>query len=105
LLKREGLGIKDASYAMSMFNLGSVIATLFAGWLIARAGAAVILPLVMIGSAVSMALVGYAAPSVDDAVALVFHMVVAFVVSRIGKWPLQVAFRHDHAVPYAAYIA
>jgi AAHS family 4-hydroxybenzoate transporter-like MFS transporter len=64
LLKREGLGIKDASYAMSVFNLGSVIATLFAGWLIARAGAAVILPLVMIGSAVSMALVGYAAPSV-----------------------------------------
>ena len=64
LLKREGLGIKDASYAMSIFNLGSVIATLFAGWLIARAGAAIILPLVMIGSAVSVALVGYAAPSV-----------------------------------------
>jgi len=41
-----------------------VIATSFAGLLIARAGAAVILPLVMIGSAVSVALVGYAAPSV-----------------------------------------
>jgi AAHS family 4-hydroxybenzoate transporter-like MFS transporter len=70
LLKREGLGIKDASYAMSRFNLGSVIATLFAGWLIARAGAAVILPLVMIGSAVSMALVGYAAPSVATVILL-----------------------------------
>ena len=64
LFKREGLGIRDASFAMSIFNLGSVIATLFAGWLIARAGAAIILPLVMIGSAVSMALVGYAAHSV-----------------------------------------
>jgi MFS transporter, AAHS family, 4-hydroxybenzoate transporter len=64
LLKREGLGIKDASLAMAMFNLGSVIATSFAGLLIVRAGAAVILPLVMIGSAVSVALVGYAAPSV-----------------------------------------
>ena len=64
LLKREGIGIKEASLAMAAFNLGSVIATSFAGWLISRAGAAVILPLVMLGSAVSMALVGYAAPSV-----------------------------------------
>jgi len=64
LLKREGIGIKEASLAMASFNLGSVIATSFAGWLISRAGAAVILPLVMLGSAVSMALVGYAAPSV-----------------------------------------
>jgi AAHS family 4-hydroxybenzoate transporter-like MFS transporter len=62
LLEREGIGIKEASLAMAMYNLGSVIATSFAGWLIARAG--IILPLVMIGSAVSMALVGYAAPSV-----------------------------------------
>ena len=46
LLKREGIGIKDASLAMAMFNLGSVIATSFAGWLISRAGAAIILPLV-----------------------------------------------------------
>jgi MFS transporter, AAHS family, 4-hydroxybenzoate transporter len=64
LLKREGIGIRDASFAMAMFNLGSVIATCFVGFLIARAGAAMILPLAMLGSAVSMALVGYAAPSV-----------------------------------------
>jgi MFS transporter, AAHS family, 4-hydroxybenzoate transporter len=64
LLKREGIGIKDASLAMAMFNLGSVIATSFAGWLITRAGAAVILPVAMLGSAVSVALIGYAAPSV-----------------------------------------
>jgi MFS transporter, AAHS family, 4-hydroxybenzoate transporter len=70
LLKREGLGIKDASLAMAMFNLGSVIATSFAGLLIARAGAAVILPLVMIASAVSMALVGYVAPSVTMVILL-----------------------------------
>ena len=64
LLKREGIGIADASIAMAMFNLGSVIATLFAGWLIVRAGASVILPIVMIGSAISTALIGYAAHSV-----------------------------------------
>jgi len=64
LLKREGISISDASIAMAMFNLGSVIATLFAGWLIVRAGASVILPIVMVGSAISAALIGYAAPSV-----------------------------------------
>ena len=64
LLKREGIGISDASIAMAMFNLGSVIATLFAGWLIVRAGASVILPIVMVGSAISAALIGFAAPSV-----------------------------------------
>jgi len=70
LLKREGIGIKEASLAMAMFNLGSVIATCFAGWLIVRAGASIILPLVMLGSAVSMALVGYAAPSVATVILL-----------------------------------
>ena len=64
LLKREGISISDASIAMAMFNLGSVIATLFAGWLIVRAGASVILPIVMVGSAISAALIGFAAPSV-----------------------------------------
>jgi MFS transporter, AAHS family, 4-hydroxybenzoate transporter len=49
---------------MAMYNLGGVVATSFVGWLITRAGAAIILPLVMIGSAISVALVGYAAPSV-----------------------------------------
>src|SRR5262249_10442386 len=70
LLKREGIGIKEASLAMAMYNLGSVIATSFVGWLISRAGAAIILPLAMIGSAVSMALVGYAAPSVGAVILL-----------------------------------
>jgi MFS transporter, AAHS family, 4-hydroxybenzoate transporter len=70
LLKREGIGIKEASFAMAMFNLGSVIATSFAGWLISRAGAAIILPVAMIGSAVSVALVGYAAPSVRTVILL-----------------------------------
>jgi hypothetical protein len=64
LLKQEGIGTREAALAMAAFNLGSVIATSFAGWLIARAGASIILPLVMIGIAVSVALVGYAAPSV-----------------------------------------
>ena len=55
---------------MAMFNLGSVIATSFAGWLITRAGAAVILPVAMLGSAVSVALIGYAAPSVGMVILL-----------------------------------
>ncbi len=63
LLKRDGLSISQAALAMAAFNLGSVIATLFAGWLVVRAGAAVILPVAMVGSAVSIGLVGYAAPS------------------------------------------
>jgi len=70
LLKREGIDIRNASLAMAMFNLGSVIATCFVGFLIARAGAAIILPVAMLGSAVSMALVGYAAPSVGTVILL-----------------------------------
>jgi MFS transporter, AAHS family, 4-hydroxybenzoate transporter len=70
LLKREGFDIRNASLAMAMFNLGSVIATCFVGLLIARAGAAIILPVAMLGSAVSMALVGYAAPSVGTVILL-----------------------------------
>jgi MFS transporter, AAHS family, 4-hydroxybenzoate transporter len=70
LLKREGIGLREASLAMAAFNLGSVIATSFAGWLIVRAGASVILPVVMIGSAASMALIGYAAPSVGAVILL-----------------------------------
>jgi len=64
LLKRDGLSISQAAIAMAAFNLGSVVATSFAGWLVVRAGAAVILPIAMVGSAVSTGLIGYAAPSV-----------------------------------------
>ena len=63
LLKREGIEIDRSALAMAAFNLGAVIGTCVAGWLVMRIGAAVILPLVMIGSAVSSGLVGYAAPS------------------------------------------
>jgi AAHS family 4-hydroxybenzoate transporter-like MFS transporter len=70
LLKRGGIDLKDAFLAMAMFNLGSVIATAFIGFLIARTGAAVILPVAMLGSAVSMALVGYAAPSAANVILL-----------------------------------
>jgi MFS transporter, AAHS family, 4-hydroxybenzoate transporter len=70
LLKQEGIGTREAAFAMAAFNLGSVIATSFAGWLIARAGASIILPLAMVGSAMSMALVGYAAPSVGAVILL-----------------------------------
>jgi len=63
LLKREGIEIGRSALAMAAFNLGAVIGTCVAGWLVMRIGAAVILPLVMISSAVSLGLVGYAAPS------------------------------------------
>jgi AAHS family 4-hydroxybenzoate transporter-like MFS transporter len=64
LLRHEGIGIAQASIAMAMFNLGSVIATLCVGWLMVHIGAAVVLPVAMLGSALSMVLIGYAAPSV-----------------------------------------
>jgi MFS transporter, AAHS family, 4-hydroxybenzoate transporter len=70
LLKGAGIDIRDTFLAMTMFNLGSVIATAIIGFLIARAGAAIILSVAMLGSFVSMALVGYAAPSAGGVIAL-----------------------------------
>jgi MFS transporter, AAHS family, 4-hydroxybenzoate transporter len=70
LLKGAGIDIRDTFWAMTAFNLGSVVATAFIGFLIARVGAAVILPVAMLGSAVSVALVGYAAPSVRSVILL-----------------------------------
>jgi AAHS family 4-hydroxybenzoate transporter-like MFS transporter len=63
LLKREGISIAQAAIAMAAFNLGSVIGTSVVGWLIVNAGAAVVLPAAMVMSALSLTLVGYAAPS------------------------------------------
>jgi MFS transporter, AAHS family, 4-hydroxybenzoate transporter len=70
LLKREGMSIAQASIAMAAFNFGSVIATCAVGWLIVTVGAAVVLPAAMVVSALSMALVGYAAPSASGVTAL-----------------------------------
>jgi MFS transporter, AAHS family, 4-hydroxybenzoate transporter len=63
LLKREGMEISQSALAMAVYNLGAMIGTVVAGWLVVRIGAAVVLPIVMVGSAVSLGLVGYAAPS------------------------------------------
>jgi len=63
LLKREGIEISESALAMAVYNLGAMIGTVVAGWLVVRIGAAVVLPIVMVGSAVSLGLVGYAAPS------------------------------------------
>jgi MFS transporter, AAHS family, 4-hydroxybenzoate transporter len=70
LLKREGVGIREAALAMALYNLGSVIATSFVGWLIVRAGASIILPVTMICSAASIALTGYAAPDAGKVIVL-----------------------------------
>jgi AAHS family 4-hydroxybenzoate transporter-like MFS transporter len=70
LLKRDGLDIGQAAFAMAAFNFGSVVATCFVGWLIVRVGAGVVLPVAMLGSAVSVGLVGYAVPSVGFVVLL-----------------------------------
>jgi AAHS family 4-hydroxybenzoate transporter-like MFS transporter len=63
LLKREGIDIGQSALAMAVYNLGAMIGTVVAGWLVMGIGAAVVLPIVMLGSAVSLGLVGYAAPS------------------------------------------
>jgi AAHS family 4-hydroxybenzoate transporter-like MFS transporter len=63
LLKREGIEISESALAMAVYNLGAMIGTVVAGWLVVRIGAAVVLPIVMVGSTVSLGLVGYAAPS------------------------------------------
>ncbi len=63
LLKREGIEIGQSAIAMAAFNLGAVIGTVVAGWLVIWIGAGIILPIVMVGGAVALGLVGYAAPS------------------------------------------
>ena len=63
LLKREGIDIGQSALAMAAYNLGAMIGTVVAGWLVMGIGAAIVLPIVMLGSAVSLGLVGYAAPS------------------------------------------
>ncbi len=70
LLKGTGIDIKDAFLAMTMFNLGSLVATVFIGFLIAGAGASIILPVAMLGSAIAIGLVGYAAPSAGSVILL-----------------------------------
>jgi AAHS family 4-hydroxybenzoate transporter-like MFS transporter len=50
---------------MAIFNFGSVIGSSAGGWLTARFGAALVLPVACIGTAFSLGLLGYAAPSVD----------------------------------------
>jgi AAHS family 4-hydroxybenzoate transporter-like MFS transporter len=70
LLKREGIGIREAALAMALYNFGSVVATIFVGWLIVRIGASIILPVAMICSAVSVGLTGYAAPSAGRVIVL-----------------------------------
>jgi AAHS family 4-hydroxybenzoate transporter-like MFS transporter len=63
LLKREGLEIAQSAIAMAVYNLGAVIGTAAAGWLVVRIGAAIVLPIAMVGSAAALGLVGSAAPS------------------------------------------
>jgi MFS transporter, AAHS family, 4-hydroxybenzoate transporter len=68
LLKREGMSIAEAAFAMAAFNFGSIIGTSAAGWLVIRIGAGVVLPIAMIGTAASVALVGYAAPAAQSVI-------------------------------------
>jgi MFS transporter, AAHS family, 4-hydroxybenzoate transporter len=64
LLRVQGIEVAQSAIAMATFNLGSVIGTSLAGWLIARLGVVGVLPLSCIGGAVAMGSVGYAAYSV-----------------------------------------
>jgi AAHS family 4-hydroxybenzoate transporter-like MFS transporter len=64
LLSHAGVPLSQAALALAIFNIGSVIGSCSVGFLIARFGAALVLPVGFVGTAVSLSLVGYAAPSV-----------------------------------------
>lgn len=70
LLSRVGVPVSRSALAIAAFNLGSLIGTPTAGWLLARLGGATLLPLLLAGTVVAYGLVGYAAPSIDIIVML-----------------------------------
>ena len=65
LLRTAGIAVAQSAIAMAVFNFGSVIGTAVAGWLVARFGALAVLPVALVGTALSYGLIGYSAPSVS----------------------------------------
>ena len=70
LLRTVGIAVPQSAIAMAVFNFGSVIGTAAAGWLVARFGALAVLPVTLVGTAISYGLIGYAAPSIGSIILL-----------------------------------
>ena len=65
LLSRVGVPVPSSSFAMAVFNFGSVIGTSAAGWLITRFGGLIVMPIALLGATIAYGLVGHAAPDVS----------------------------------------
>jgi AAHS family 4-hydroxybenzoate transporter-like MFS transporter len=70
LLSHVGVPVPRSALAMAAFNFGSVIGTSTAGLLLTRFGAAIVLPVALIGTLFAYGLIGYAAPDVGVIIAL-----------------------------------
>jgi MFS transporter, AAHS family, 4-hydroxybenzoate transporter len=70
LLSHVGVPVPRSALAMAAFNLGSLIGTPAAGWLLTRLGSATLLPLLLAGTVVAYGLVGYCAPNIGMIVVL-----------------------------------
>lgn len=70
LLSHVGVPVSRSALAMAAFNLGALIGTPAAGWLLTRLGSATLLPLLLVGTVVTYGLVGYFAPGIGVIVVL-----------------------------------
>jgi AAHS family 4-hydroxybenzoate transporter-like MFS transporter len=70
LLSRVGVAVPSSAFALAVFNFGSVIGTSAAGWLIARFGGTVVMPVSLLGTTIAYGLIGYAAPDITQIVVL-----------------------------------
>lgn len=70
LLSHVGVPVPRSALAMAVFNLGSLVGTPAAGWLLTRFGGATLLPLLLAGTVVAYGLVGYCAPSIGIIIVL-----------------------------------
>jgi AAHS family 4-hydroxybenzoate transporter-like MFS transporter len=64
LLQGAGIDAAHSAFAVAVFAFGSVFGTLFAGVLVGRFGAHIVLPIVLLASALALGTVGYASPSI-----------------------------------------
>jgi len=64
LLQGAGIDAAHAAFAVAIFAFGSVFGTLFAGVLVGRFGAPIVLPIGLLASALTLGTVGYASPSI-----------------------------------------
>jgi AAHS family 4-hydroxybenzoate transporter-like MFS transporter len=64
LLQGAGIDAAHSAFAVAVFAFGSVFDTLFAGVLVGRFGAHIVLPIVLLASALALGTVGYASVSI-----------------------------------------